>query len=415
MSDLDELGKLGELNQDQTRTSAEFSKEEAYLLDELLASADITLPPSPAVRSDRHRTSTEVISQYIGTEISSKYIGTEMPSKYIGIGPSQDLVHEAPAFEEPVDAASVEPAEYGPPAPSAGESSDTTTAGEEKESAEPDPPARYRVSTEADSQLEHADQDDEPAPTKPGVALAEVDRGAQMTVTEVPPDEEEASPVSPARPPRAPASGSHGPRSAPPPTQIAPVPISLPEPMTYAGSRPRPGLRPVLVAVLVAILFLAALGAGFVALKQSKSTSQWRQSDLSEVARNSALVVRDRVLSKVLVSDHSAVSSQQSETSKLTGRVASLQAQLSALSKTEEKTLTKNVLARLDSAAGTVSGGIATCVDGTNSLQAEIDGDLQNPSHKDPRLQANTKAAEAACATARRDSLQLQAALRGAQ
>ena len=72
--------------------------------------------------------------------------------------------------------------------------------------------------------------------------------------------------------------------------------------MTYAGSRPRPGLRPVLVAVLVAILFLAALGAGFVALKQSKSTSQWRQSDLSEVARNSALVVRDRELSKVLVS-----------------------------------------------------------------------------------------------------------------
>jgi hypothetical protein len=169
------------------------------------------------------------------------------------------------------------------------------------------------------------------------------------------------------------------------------------------------------MAVLVVVLLVAALGAGFVALRQSKSTTQWRQRDYNEVVLNRGLSTRDRVLSKVLASDHSAVTSLHAQTSKLSGQVASLQAQLSAVTKAKEKTLGKNVLARLTNEAGTGSKAMAACVGDTSALMSEINSDLSKPGYKDPHLQPNTQTTNSACATARRDNLQLQSTLRGAQ
>ena len=63
MSDLDELGELDALHKDRTGRGIEFSAEEARLLDELLASADIGSPiPPPVPRAHRHHWYRDLVS-----------------------------------------------------------------------------------------------------------------------------------------------------------------------------------------------------------------------------------------------------------------------------------------------------------------------------------------------------------------
>ena len=527
MSDLDEIGKLDELDQHQSLTGAEFSDEEAQLLDELLASADISLPPSPEVRPDPHMTGTEAASQYVGTEMPSKYIGAETWSPHLAISTFEDEVASAPAVldESPGEEAIVAPLAYDPTVRTL-DTHDDATALDEDNRDEPVALDQYSVEMSDGLALGSARQDDQPADPEqtatvwnsspvdettttetpdvesvatgpdalsqdevghleagleehphdepaetrqPGTALTLLNPVDQMTAVEEDPDEQiQSGELQAPGHERVGAAGSspfdeeeqhgelaaeHEPATAQDPdnpvdqmtavetlpdkeqaqpvaletvTQVSQevtskseqspqVPFSLAEPMTYAGSRPRRRPGTVIVAVIVAILCLATLGAGFLAVKQSKSTSQWRQRALNEVSLNGALVARDSVLSKALVTDRSAVASQEARTSKLTGQVSSLQAQLATLSKTREKTLAKNVLTRLQSQASAVSNWLGTCVNDTTSLRAEIDGDLAAPNHKDPHLQANTQAAGTACATARRDDLQVQSTLRGAR
>ena len=249
------------------------------------------------------------------------------------------------------------------------------------------------------------DSPEEPAASVPSrtATVADAQESAEKTV-----------PLQPA------AQAAIGPRSQPAATSQAPATqavgaFSLSEPMTYAGSRPRRRARSVLVTVLVVVVFAAALGAGFMAYKQNKSTTQWRQRANSAVILNRGLTIRDSVLSKQLLSDHAAVASLDTRTTNLTRQVTSLQAQLSAISKAKAATLAKSEFGRLQSEAGTVTSALSTCAGDTSSLTAEVSNDLTHPSYKDPHLQPNTQAAEGACSTARQDSLQLQSTLRGAQ
>jgi len=206
--------------------------------------------------------------------------------------------------------------------------------------------------------------------------------------------------------PAASVKAVNSPASSPAPKAFSPT-----ESMTYVGSRPKRRTRSVLVAALVVLVLIAALGAGFVALKQNTSTSQWRQRDNNEVALNQSLTTRDSVLATTLVADHTQVTSLDAKTAKLNGQVASLQAQLAA----KDKTLGRSVIGRLTSEAATVSTGISTCGADMSSLRTEINSDLLNPRSKDPHLRTNTQAADGACAAALQDSLRLQSALRGAQ
>jgi hypothetical protein len=593
MSDLDELGKLDALHPDRTGRGPEFSTEAAQLLDELLASADISAPPSPEVRSDSVVTGTETTSQYVGTETSllegnptpaaleqapeMEFVvsppaygaeatthpesidaprvsdendsgapeafhldltGTmagapgeeveqsaELAAAEAELSPSPEFasgdemtasetrsdpqeaapaalaqaetglfvlppVYSAPVTDpESIDAARVgeendsgargafrleltdtvadapgeeveqsaelaaaeaelspspefasgdemtatetrsDPQEAAPQAleqapetevavsrpsddtaaPKDLDSLDAATVGEKNDSGVPEASHPDLIGTMAGAPGEEVEQSAEPAAVEAELSSSpEVASGDEMTATETLSDPQEPAPQALEQAPETEVAVS-------PPAYSAPAAFALAEPMTYAGSRPRTRVRPAIMAVLVVVLLVAALGAGFVALRQSKSTTQWRQRDYNEVVLNRGLSTRDRVLSKVLASDHSAVTSLHAQTSKLSGQVASLQAQLSAVTKAKEKTLGKNVLARLTNEAGTGSKAMAACVGDTSALMSEINSDLSKPGYKDPHLQPNTQTTNSACATARRDNLQLQSTLRGAQ
>jgi preprotein translocase subunit SecG len=170
----------------------------------------------------------------------------------------------------------------------------------------------------------------------------------------------------------------------------------------------------VLVATLAAVFFVATLGTGFVALKQSKAAGQWRQHDQSEVALDHALLTRNDALSTELVLAHSTVASLHSQTSELNGQIKSLQVQLSSVTNAKAKLVNWSaLLTQLTKEAGTVSNELSMCVGETNSLQTEIGKDLSNPSHKDPLLQSNTRTTSQVCATAQQGNRKLQSTLRG--
>ena len=170
----------------------------------------------------------------------------------------------------------------------------------------------------------------------------------------------------------------------------------------------------VLVTTLAAVFFVATLGTGFVALKQSKAAGQWRQHDQSEVALDHALLTRNDALSTELVLAHSTVASLHSQTSELNGQIKSLQVQLSSVTNAKAKLVNWSaLLTQLTKEAGTVSNELSMCVGETNSLQTEIGKDLSNPSHKDPLLQSNTRSASQVCATAQQGNRKLQSTLRG--
>ena len=170
----------------------------------------------------------------------------------------------------------------------------------------------------------------------------------------------------------------------------------------------------VLVTTLAAVFFVATLGTGFVALKQSKAAGQWRQHDQSEVALDHALLTRNDALSTELVLAHSTVASLHSQTSELNGQIKSLQVQLSSVTNAKANLVNRSaLLTQLTKEAGTVSNELSMCVGETNSLQTEIGKDLSNPSHKDPLLQSNTRSASQVCATAQQGNRKLQSTLRG--
>src|ERR1039458_3398048 len=100
----------------------------------------------------------------------------------------------------------------------------------------------------------------------------------------------------------------------------------------------------VLVATLAAVFFVATLGTGFVALKQSKAAGQWRQHDQSEVALDHALLTRNDALSTELVLAHSTVASLHSQTSELNGQIKSLQVQLSSVTNAKANLVNRSAL-----------------------------------------------------------------------
>ncbi|MGA3215393.1 MAG: hypothetical protein ABSD97_06840 [Acidimicrobiales bacterium] len=179
-------------------------------------------------------------------------------------------------------------------------------------------------------------------------------------------------------------------------------------------SRRRSRTSRIVVTVLAVVFFLTTLGAGFVALKQNKSASQWRQDDRNAVALNAGLLTRNAELSKDLLSAHAALASLNSQTANLNAKVTSLQAQVSAGGKAQAKNLERALLSQLTSETGTASNGLAACVGDMNSLQAEIDHDIANPAYRDPHLQSNTQSADQVCAKARQDNQQIQSTLNGA-
>jgi hypothetical protein len=157
------------------------------------------------------------------------------------------------------------------------------------------------------------------------------------------------------------------------------------------------------------VFLLAALGTGFVALRQNTAAGQWRQRDRNAVALNRTLSTRNDELSRDLVSAHAAVVSLNSQTSKLSGQVKSLQIQLSSAASANGKVLARTaLLTQLTKEAGTVSSELSMCAGDMNSLQTEIANDLSNLSHKDPLLQSNTRTASQVCASAQLGNQQLQ-------
>ena len=165
-------------------------------------------------------------------------------------------------------------------------------------------------------------------------------------------------------------------------------------------------------AIFAAVFLLVALGAGFVALKQTASVSQWRLQAQSQVPLIRTLSIRDSVLAKDLVSARAGTTPLNSEISKLNGQVKSLQAQLSGATIAREKMVDQSgLVAQLTKEAGTASRELSACVGDVSSLGSEIDSDLSHPSYRDPHIQANTNIADQVCAAARQDNQQLLSTL----
>jgi hypothetical protein len=95
----------------------------------------------------------------------------------------------------------------------------------------------------------------------------------------------------------------------------------------------------------------------------------------------------------------------------LNNEIKSLQTQLSAAKQAQVKTFGRSVLGQLTKEAGSVSSGLAMCVNDMNSLRTEINRDISNLRSPDPHLQPNTQNTDAWCATARQDNQQLQLTL----
>jgi hypothetical protein len=166
-----------------------------------------------------------------------------------------------------------------------------------------------------------------------------------------------------------------------------------------------------ILAVLAAALLVTTLGAGFVAVKQHDSSLQWRQRDQEAAALTASLVTRNGELSRNLAHVNGSVTSLNSQTSRLNNEIKSLQTQLSAAKQAQVKTFGRSVLGQLTKEAGSVSSGLAMCVNDMNSLRTEINRDISNLRSPDPHLQPNTQNTDAWCATARQDNQQLQLTL----
>jgi len=218
-----------------------------------------------------------------------------------------------------------------------------------------------------------------------------------------------ASPSAPRQPEEQAVTVSPSEYSAP----ASAVPTFIDTTTMGKAERPRCRLRvpSSVVATLAAVFFVATLGTGFVALRQNTSAGQWRQHDKSEVALNHALSTSNEVLSRDLVSAHAAITSLNSQTSKSNGQVKRLRIQLSSVPNTRGMLRQYALLKQLTSQAGTVSNELSLCDLDVNSLQSEIERDLTNLRHTDPRLQSNTHSTGQLCAEAQQYNQQLHSTL----
>ena len=294
--------------------------------------------------------------------------------------------------------------------------------------------ARYRPWTLRDTKpiaeqakpiAEQAKLVDEPAKPVDGPAASadlssdttpEVRSDEQTSDAETPHDQM----TSPAEPAPAPQEPEEQMVTVPPSLYIAPTSVpTFTNVTTILGetkksSRPL-RVSPTAVGILALVFLLAALGTGFVALRQNSSAGQWRQHDQNAVALNHALSTRNDVLSRDLASARATVTSLNSQTSVLSGQVKSLQIKLSSTASANGRALARTaLLTQLTKEAGTVSSELSMCVGEVSSLQTEIANDLSNLSHKDPLLQSNTRTASQVCASAQLGNQQLQTTLHGA-
>jgi hypothetical protein len=383
-------GKLDARYRPWTLCDTELAVEETKLVDEPPASSDLSSPTTPEVRSGDQTSDAMTLRRQVTRQAEPASV------------PQQPEEH----------AVSVTPSANGAPT-SVPRFTNTTATRRAAKPGKIEP--RYRPWTLRDSHVsaEEAQAVDEAAVSADlsSPAMPEVRSGDQasnaMTLrgqvtaqaaTAPQQPEEQAATVSPTAY-RAPTSASPG---------FTDTTMMLGE-----TKKSRRRLR-VLVATLAAVFFVATLGTGFVALKQSKAAGQWRQHDQSEVALDHALLTRNDALSTELVLAHSTVASLHSQTSEMNGQIKSLQVQLSSVTNGKAKLVNWSaLLTQLTKEAGTVSNELSMCVGETNSLQTEIGKDLSNPSHKDPLLQSNTRTTSQVCATAQQGNRKLQSTLRG--
>ncbi len=175
--------------------------------------------------------------------------------------------------------------------------------------------------------------------------------------------------------------------------------------------RRRPRVSRAFLAAAAAVFFIATLGAGFVAMKQTQSTNQWRQRDQQELALSLSLSTHGGVLSRNLAAAQGAIASLESRTSRLNQQVKSLQSQLAAAKQARAKQLSGGLVGQLTKEAGSLSNGMVMCVNDMNSLRNEINHDVANSRYPDPHLQPNTQNTDGWCATARQESQLLQSTL----
>ena len=175
--------------------------------------------------------------------------------------------------------------------------------------------------------------------------------------------------------------------------------------------RRRPRVSRAFLTAAAAVFFIATLGAGFLAMKQTQSTNQWRQRDQQELALSLSLSTHGGVLSKNLVAAQAAIASLDARASGLNQQVRSLQSQLAAAKQAKAKPLSSGLVGKLTKEAGSLSNGMAMCVNDMNSLRNEINHDVANSRYPDPHLQPNTQNTDGWCATARQESQLLQSTL----
>ena len=335
-----------------------------------------------------------------------------------GTPPDEEQAEPAPAAEQPAEeAVTVRPGAYSASISAAAPFTDATTTAEDVEAGEAgELEAAQQAGTEGDTEsaAEEAKQLDEvPAGAEldsPGTA--EVRPVEEVSDTETAHDQDRAEPAPAAEQPVEEAATVSEAASSAPMSAAA----AFSDTTAMLGETRKSRRRsPAVVAILAAVFLVAALGAGFVAVKQTTASRQWRQRDQKEVALNHGLSTRDGVLSNDLTSTHAAITFLNSQTSKLNGQVKSLQTQLSAVAAANRKALDHNgLLTQLTNQASTVSNELSMCVGDVSSLRTEIDSDLSKPSYKDARLQPNMHIADQVCATARQDNQQLRSSLSGA-
>jgi hypothetical protein len=418
-----EAGEIEAAHQARTEGDTEPAGEEAKL-EETPAGEEAKLEETPAV-----------------VELDSPATAedrTVEETSDAGSPPDQEQAEAAPAAEQPTEEwVPAWPGAYS--APTAAAPFTDTTTGEDVEAVEAgEPEATLQAGTEGDTepageeakleetpageeakQLEETPAGEEAKLEEPPAVVeldspgtAEVRPVEETSDTGTTPDQEPAEPAPAAERPGEEAATVEEAASSAPASAVA----AFSDTTTTLGETRKSRRRsPALVAILAAVFLVAALGAGFVAVKQTTATRQWRQRDRNEVALNRGLSAREGVLSNDLASTHATITFLNSQTSKLNGQVKSLQTQLSAVAAANRKALNHNgLLTQLTNQAGTVSNELAMCVGDVSSLRTEIDSDLSKPSYKDARLQPNMHIANQVCATARQDGQQLQSALRGA-
>jgi hypothetical protein len=390
--DADRPGSLDARCRPWTLRTAELVAEEEKPVDDPPAPDDLSSPPAPApeVRSADRTSDAEAVR---------------------GQATRQEDPLPAPLQpEEPV--VTVSPPTSSAPKSAGPASIDTTTMRTADKPAELG--ARYRPWTLRDTKLvaEQAKPVDKPA--------ASVDLSSDTT-PEVRSDEQTSDAetshdqmTSPGEPAPAPQEPEEQVVTVPPSLYSAPTSVpTFTNVTTILGETKKSGrllrVSPTVVGILALVFLLAALGTGFVALRQNSSAGQWRQHDQNAVALNHALSTRNDVLSRDLASAHAAVTSLNSQTSVLSGQVKSLQIKLSSTASANGRELARTaLLTQLTKEAGTVSSELSMCAGDMNSLQTEIANDLSNLSHKDPLLQSNTRTASQVCASAQLGNQQLQ-------